>query len=70
MTTRKLEISPTCYFEVVEYDSMQNDLTLEYTEHASDHWCSNTHTVLTINKEQADNIINFLSKAFDKENQQ
>ena len=67
MKTRQFRISPDCYFEVVEYDNYQNDVTLEYVEHSSDHWYSDNNTSITLHKDTIDNLLDFLSQAFDKE---
>jgi len=67
---KKLEITPACWFEVSVFTDYPNDVSINYIEHSSDHWHSDKETNIDITKEKAAEIIEFLQKAFDKENQQ
>lgn len=66
MKTETLEITSTCKFEAVTYDSPYPPLiSLEYVEHATDHYHSDHKTSIELNKDEAQTIIDFLSKHFN-----
>jgi hypothetical protein len=58
----RLQITPTCYFELSEYESFPATLTLDYTEHSPAHGYSDTGTSVDISKEKATEIIDFLQR--------
>lgn len=64
MVENKLKVCGSCYFVETVYGPGIKDVALEYTEHATDHWSSDTETSIEINKEKAVEIVNFLNKAF------
>tara|TARA_R110000851_G_C12676112_1_gene523244 strand:+ start:53 stop:262 length:210 start_codon:yes stop_codon:yes gene_type:complete len=57
-----VEISESCRFEMEEHD-INASLTLDYTEHSSDHWHSDSDTSHDIDKDTAIKIIDLLQKA-------
>jgi hypothetical protein len=60
-----LELSGSCVIELTEYDGgFEPTLTLDYTEHSSDHWHSDNETSIDIDKEMAISIIAILQKAY------
>ena len=66
MVERKIEIGPSCHFVSTTYaEGVRPDVSLDYTEHASDHWSSDVETSLDINEQKAREIIAFLEDAFD-----
>lgn len=65
MKETRVEIAPTCYFELVEYETFPATLTLDYTEHSPAHGYSDTETSAAISKEQAAGIIAILQKFID-----
>jgi len=59
-----LEFTGTC--KLVSTKSLWgDDLELEYIEHSQDQWHSNENTCITIDKEKAIEIINFLKNHFE-----
>ena len=64
MKTEKLELTASCHFEVTRYEGYPTDVSLEYVEHACDHWSSDARTSVTINEEDARKIVAFLTAAF------
>lgn len=61
-----LEINgKSCHLEYWKWDDYPTDVNLEYIEHASDHWSSDSHTSVKIDLEMAKNIIAFLKDAFE-----
>lgn len=62
MKETKLDITHTCHLELCEWESFPTKLTLEYVEHATDHWSSDTETSVDITVEQAKEIIAILQK--------
>lgn len=66
MPETKLQISPTCAFVRSEYGDpvISTDVDLEYTEHSTDHWHRDSETSLTINRETAIQIVEFLTESF------
>ena len=67
MQTEKLELGGSCHLEVVRYqaESCLPEVSLEYVEHACDHYSSDVHTSITIDSEMARKIIAFLTSAHD-----
>lgn len=65
MRVETLKLSGSCEFTLTTHEGTEHkDVCLEYTEHSSDHWHSDTETSIEINAENAVEIINFLQKAF------
>ncbi len=63
--TERLELSPTCYFEVMRYAGTNiTDVCLEYVERSSDHWNSDHTTSIALSEEDARKIMMFLLAAF------
>lgn len=66
MTEEKIQISSTCHFIKTTYgENVPPDISIDYTEHSTDHWHSDSETSIDIDKEKAIEIINFLSDAFN-----
>ena len=65
MTESRIEIGASCHLVKTLYgENFEPDISLDYTEHASDHWSSDTETSLDINEQKAREIITFLKEAF------
>ena len=64
MSTDRLELSPTCRFEVSRAEGYPPDVTLEYVEHACDHFSSDVHTSMAISEDEALEVVAFLARAF------
>ena len=65
MREDKLEIGPSCHLVVTSYEGVDRlDVSLDYTEHSSDHWHSDTDTSLGIDEGKAREIVAALTKAF------
>lgn len=64
MTETKIQIGGSCHLVRTVYGEGIEDVSLEYTEHSSDHWHSDCETSLTIDAEKAREIVAFLSAAF------
>lgn len=62
MEETKAQITPTCHFELVEWETFPAVLTLDYTEHSPAHGYSDTETSVDISKEQAQQIIELLQR--------
>ena len=60
----KIEIGFKCYITANYITGMPADIAIEYTEHSSDHWHSDTETCIYIDKKKAIEIISFLQKHF------
>lgn len=65
MNTEILDISGSCKLEATVFDSFPTMVGLEYTEHSSDHWHSDSQTVIDIDEEAAKKIIAFLQRHFN-----
>lgn len=64
MDTKKLEISGGCHLEVTKYEGIGViDVCLEYVEHSTDHWNSDSTTSISIDADMARKIIDFLREA-------
>lgn len=64
MDTKKLELSSSCRFETTTYEGINvTDVTLEYVEHSTDHWNSDSTTSISIGPDMARKIIEFLREA-------
>lgn len=62
----KIEISPTCSFVKTSYgEGVDDDISLEYVEHSTDHYYSDRDTSIDIDKQKAVEIIKFLSECFN-----
>lgn len=65
MIETTLQLTHSCKLEHVAYgDNAYTSTCLEYVEHSSDHWHSDTVTTIELTEEQAGEIIRFLKKAF------
>jgi hypothetical protein len=65
MNIETLKLSGSCEFTLTTYEGIEHkDVCLEYTEHSSDHWHSDTETSIDLDAEKAADIIAFLHKAF------
>jgi len=60
----KVNIGFKCDITANYLDGMKPDVCIEYVEHSSDHWHSNTETCIGIDKVKAIEIIIFLQKHF------
>lgn len=66
MATEQLDITGSCKLEAISYEMTdRTDVYLEYTEHSSDHWHSDSTTSVTIDKEKAQQMVDFLCKHFN-----
>jgi len=61
LITQKLEIGNSCYFEYCEYSGV----SLNYTEHSTDHWHSDSEIDIDIDEEKAREVIFFLKDKFN-----
>ena len=65
MKVDTLKLSGSCEFTLTTYEGTEHrDLCLEYTEHSTDHWHSDSETSIDLDVEKAADIIAFLKKAF------
>jgi hypothetical protein len=65
MQTTKVEIGGACNLVLEVYgDGAHQDLCLEYTEHATDHYSSDTETSITIDRAKAIEIITLLTACY------
>lgn len=66
MTRDRLELTSSCSFQAVSWadGAYPTDVTLEYTEHSSDHYHSDHETSIDLNKEDAIRIVKFLTRHF------
>lgn len=65
MKTETINLSGSCKFTLTTYENIDHkDVYLEYTEHSTDHWHSDTETSIDLDAENAKDIIAFLQKAF------
>jgi hypothetical protein len=65
MTQKKLELSSSCEFELFEYSNGEINLSLDYVEHATDHYSSDNTTSIDIDRDKAKEIIDFLLAAYN-----
>jgi hypothetical protein len=65
MIETELKISENCKFICTKYKYIGTDVTLDYVEHAADHWHADDDTSIDISKEKAVEIISFLQKSFN-----
>lgn len=66
MKTERLEIGGTLAFESTKYETTSyNDACFEFVEHATDHWCSDSETSVTIDAAMARKIIDALNQHFE-----
>ena len=63
MKTDKLELGGSCHLEATRWDSFPTQVSIEYVEHATDHWNSDSTTSVDIDADMARKIIAFLSAA-------
>lgn len=65
MKTTSLELSGSCKFECIEFEggSFPPMVSLDYVEHSTDHYHSDSDTSIDITKEDAEKIIAFLRAA-------
>jgi len=64
MDEKELSLTSSCKLTAYAYENIPPDVYLEYTEYSPDTWYENTETEVTIEKEKAIEIIEFLTKAF------
>jgi hypothetical protein len=65
MTEEKLQITYSCAFTLTTYEGTgHKDVCLEYTEHSTDHWHSDSETSIDLDADKAREIVAFLHKAF------
>lgn len=65
MTETKIELSGSCRFTLTTYEnSDRKDISLDYTEHSTDHWNSDTETSIDIDTNSAREIVAFMYKSF------
>ena len=57
-----LKLTSDCCFE---WDKWGNKVYLNYTEHSTDHWSSDTVTSVDIEKDEAQKIVDFLRSKYD-----
>lgn len=62
MSDKVVELSSSCKLELNVYQFGKPEANIVYTEHASDPWYSNTETDCSINKEQAEQMIQLLQE--------
>ena len=65
MSIEKVEITTNCRIEVMTYESFPTTVAICYTEHSTDHWCSDSETEADITKDKAVEIITLLKQAFN-----
>ena len=61
MINDKLELTPDCWLE----DLGWGDINLCYTEHATDHWNSDSETTVDVDRDTAEKIIAWLQSKFN-----
>ena len=65
MKVEKLKLSGSCDFTLTTFEGIEHkSVCLEYTEHATDHWNSDSETSIDLDAEKAREIIALLHKAF------
>ena len=62
MTTTAVKLATSCELILTEYSTGAKDLALDYTEHATNHWGSDTETSIALDKHKAQEIIALLQK--------
>jgi hypothetical protein len=66
MSERRVELSPSCSLVYTYWEHTgQSGVTLEHPEHSQDHWCGNLETIVDIDRETAQQIIDLLRQAHD-----
>ena len=64
MTETQIELSGSCRFTLTTYKDVRIDVCLDYTEHSSDHWYSDSETSIPLDADKAREIVAFMHKAF------
>jgi len=64
MTETKITLSSSCEIVLNTYDNNVTEVTLDYVEHASDHYSSDSNTSICIEKDKAIEIVNALKLHF------
>ena len=64
MTETKITLSSSCEIVLNTYDNNVTEATLDYIEHACDHWSSDSNTSIYIEKDKAIEIVNALKLHF------
>jgi hypothetical protein len=64
MIETKIKLSSSCELILNTYDNGVHEATLDYVEHACDHWSSDTDTSINIEKDKATEIVNALKLHF------
>ena len=64
MTETKITLSSSCEIVFNTYDNNVTEVTLDYVEHACDHYSSDSNTSIYIEKDKAIEIVNALKLHF------
>lgn len=64
MPDKKVNLSSSCTLEFYQWSADHKDVCLEYTEHSSDYWHSDSHTSIDIDINLAQEIVKLLLTAF------
>jgi hypothetical protein len=65
MKVEKLSLAHSCAFTLTTFEGIEHKtVCLEYTEHSTDHWNSDSETSIDLDADKAKSIIEFLHKAF------
>ena len=64
MTETKIELSSSCEIVLNTYENGVTEATLDYVEHSTDHWNSDSNTSIYIDKDKATEIVNALKLHF------
>jgi len=59
-----LDLGSNCKIIATDWN-WGKEVCLEYTERSPDHWHSDTETSIDIDKEMAQNVVEFLKKHFE-----
>jgi hypothetical protein len=66
MEVKELKLTPSCKLTYTNYENIfVKDVCLEYVEHSSDHWHSDSETSIDIDRKMAIDIIKFLMMAHE-----
>ncbi len=62
-----VDLTHTCQFIHEQWTENYGTVSLEYTEHSTDHWHSDSVTSIDIDREMAQKIVTFLRSKFSIE---
>ena len=65
MLNEKIEISPTCYISS-EGSEYWKDISIQYTEHSTDHYYSDNQTEVSIDRDKARSIVRLFVEHFNE----